>query len=175
MKPLIDLFVAGSLVGVAAQPLVADLKQVPPAPPIEQIACHDENWQKQNLLELENNKIEKKWHPHIKNLLNDGRTQGYPLTFNSAYRTCPQQAELRKLACGDGDYNLNTRPSEECSPPTEPAGKSLHNEGLAVDIKCTGFSVFESSPCYGWLMQNGYKYYLINRPREPWHWSTTGH
>lgn len=146
---------------------------LPPRPSQSMIQCHDQSWVAENLTEVSGFKLQNKLAPFVDQALSESKNSSAELQISSAYRTCQEQKQLRISACGLGDYNLYQKPIDFCLPPTEPAGKSLHNEGLAVDFKCSGFGVFESSPCITWLRENGYKYHLYEHRLEPWHWSTT--
>lgn len=147
---------------------------LPPAPAQSSIACHDTSWENQKLVQVQGYATRTELKPFIEKMLQDGQKSGVYIAINSGYRTCAEQASLRAYACGTGDYNMNLKPIKDCHPPTEPAGKSLHNEGLAVDLACYGYSIFEYSPCYKWLKANHLKYALLEHELEPWHWSTTG-
>lgn len=105
----------------------------------------------------------------VLNTLSDAQDVGVPLELNSTFRTCAEQEALRLNNCPSVEVG-----AEFCHPETEKPGESLHNYGLAVDFKCSGYLVFGSSPCYTWLVNNAQAYDLINRPSEPWHWSLTG-
>lgn len=173
LKVMLSLMVLSSGLssyGGAISQVAVDL---PPRPTQAMIECHDETWVADNLSTVQGFKLQKKFAPFVDQALSDSEVDGYQLQISSAYRTCPEQKQLRISACGLGDYNLNQKPIDLCLPPTEPAGKSLHNEGLAVDFKCAGYGVFDSSPCLTWLRSNGYKYHLYEHRLEPWHWSTT--
>lgn len=150
------------------------ISSIPPTPNQASITCHDTAWEQQALVPYGGIKTHLKLRPFLEKLVSDGRAAGVSIVFNSGYRTCNEQANLRAYACGTGDYNMNIKPIKDCTPPTEPAGKSLHNEGLAVDLACSGYGLFESSPCYKWLKTNHSKYMLNEHELEPWHWSTTG-
>lgn len=150
------------------------VETLPPAPAQAAIVCRDATWVAENIISIENVEVHKKLTPFVQQLLEDARAQGVPLQLTNAYRSCAFQQQLRAQNCGLGDFNLYQKPSEQCSPPTEPAGKSLHNEGLAIDFNCLGFTHIEASPCYQWLQNHGAKYYLKEHSLEPWHWSTTG-
>jgi len=168
-----------SAVTIASSLGVSTAQQLPtfPAQPTQdQIECHDAEWVKSNLVPVNGELVHKKLAPYVEKILEDASLTGYGLQITSGYRTCALQQELRIQACGGSDrFNLYERNPETCTPPTEPPGRSLHNEGLAVDFACSGYGVFGYSPCYNWLIQNATKYQLQNRPGEPWHWSTTGH
>lgn len=151
------------------------LPNLPTQPTQDQVKCHSNAWEKTSLTPVQGQLVHKKLAPYVEKLLDDSTLTGYSFTLTSAYRTCGYQKELRAQACGGTDnFSLYEQNPETCTPPTEPAGRSLHNEGLAVDFGCQGYSIFAYSPCYSWLLQNASKYQLHNRPGEPWHWSTTG-
>lgn len=151
------------------------LPTLPPQPTQDQVQCHNAAWENANLVTIEGFRINKTLQPYVKKLLADSRSSGAPITLNSAYRNCSEQGSLRASACGIGQYNLYVKPIIECAPPTEPAGRSLHNEGLAVDLACQGYSLFEYSPCYSWMKQHHQTYQLQEHSLEAWHWSTTSH
>lgn len=148
--------------------------RIPPMPSQTKITCHDAAWEQQALVPYGGIKTSTKLKPLLEQMVADATSSGASIAFTSGYRSCAEQASLRAYACGTGDYNMNIKPIKDCNPPTEPAGKSLHNEGLAVDLACNGYSVFEYSPCYTWMKANHAKYFLFEHELEPWHWSTTG-
>lgn len=147
---------------------------LPPAPDQTLLKCRDASWVKQHIITVENAGIHKKLAPFATQALQNARQSNVPLRITVAHRSCAFQQQLRAQNCGLGDYNLFQKPSDACTPPTEPAGKSLHNEGLAIDFGCDGYGQIESSPCYPWLKQHGARYHLKEHALEPWHWSTTG-
>jgi hypothetical protein len=91
------------------------------------------------------------------------------------YRSTAKQIELRKQHCGPTRYDIYERPSSQCTPPTAPPGRSMHEKGLAIDFTYNGQTIkSKTSPAFLWLQQNAGKYGLKNFAKEPWHWSTTG-
>lgn len=171
---IIQVSVALSSFTPLAQSTASQLPSLPPQPLQTQVECRNSQWEEENLSLVQGVKIENKLAPYIQKLLADAQTTGYNFVITSGYRNCELQKELRGSACGADSYNLYKKPANLCNPPTEPAGDSLHNEALAVDFACAGYQIFAYSPCYTWLQKEAYKYQLINRPLEPWHWSTTG-
>lgn len=165
---------ASSVIASATTSTVNYVQALPPVPDQNHIACRDKAWEGENLNTIEGSLLHKKLAPFVKQALVDARAQYVGLNISVGYRTCEHQLSLRKLNCGLGDFNLYQKPSEQCTPPTEPAGRSLHNEGLAIDFYCYGYALFENSPCYPWLKQNAQNYHLYNHAEESWHWSTTG-
>ena len=165
--------VAGILVS-QTKASVAYVQTLPPAPDQSLVICHDTAWEQQNLIVIAGGQIHKKLAPFVTALITNAQSEGVGIAINVAYRSCDYQLQLRGANCGLGDYNLYQKPSNLCNPPTEPAGKSLHNEGLAIDFACNGYGFFESSPCLNWLKQHGAQYHLYNHAVEAWHWSTTG-
>ncbi|MBP9738905.1 M15 family metallopeptidase [Candidatus Saccharibacteria bacterium] len=154
---------------------VSDVAQkLPPRPDQSTISCHDQVWVDENLSSVGQFKTQNKLAPFVSNMITESTKNGTRILINSAYRSCPEQEKLRISACGIGQYNQYQKPIDLCLPPTEPAGKSLHNEGLALDFACSGYSVFEYSPCYTWLKKNGSRFHLYEHRLEAWHWSTTG-
>lgn len=169
-----QLIAASGLLLAGTQSALQYVKTLPPRPDQTNIQCHDANWEAETLADIQGSKVHKKLAPFVVKLLSDAQQAGHTLTITSAHRTCAYQGQLRALSCGTGDYNMTLKPIDECSPPTEPAGRSLHNEGLAVDFACSGYGVFASSPCYRWLKNYAARYHLFEHRLEPWHWSTTG-
>lgn len=171
---VVSLIIAASSVSSGFQRAQAYVESVPPAPARELIQCHNKEWETATLVNHSGALIHQKLAPFVEKMQLDAKRAGHVFTITSSYRTCDFQARLRARSCGTGEYNMLIKPIKECSPPTEPAGKSLHNEGLAVDFACQGYSYFQNSPCYNWLKARGFLYHLYEHQLEPWHWSTTG-
>lgn len=171
---VVQIIAASGMIAAGTRGVIGYVQSLPPRPEQSAVACRDAAWEKENLAETAGRLLHKKLVPFAAKLITDARTQGAPLNITVAYRSCDHQLSLRKMNCGLGDYNLYQKPSNQCTPPTEPAGKSLHNEGLAVDFNCQGYSLIERSPCLAWLDKNAARYHLFKHPIEPWHWSTTG-
>lgn len=82
----------------------------------------------------------------------------------SGFRSYREQVRLRiKHHCDD----VYTASSNTCSPPTAVPGKSMHEQGLAVDFKMT-------AGVFNWLQQHAGTYGFKNLPSERWHWSVSG-
>lgn len=176
LKFLLGIVLATSSISAYGAGKAEVVSQLPPRPDPSSISCHTDTWRDETLATVEDGfKLNKKLAPFVTQALADARAAGKNLQINSSYRSCAEQQSLRIAACGSGDYNQYVKPIDLCLPPTEPAGQSMHNEGLAVDFKCGGYGQFESSPCYTWLKANGYKYHLYEHRLEAWHWSTTSH
>jgi len=171
---VIQLLIVGGALAGQSSGVVSYVKTLPPMPDQSAIVCHDANWEQAELSKVAGSQIHHKLAPLVTKLLAQAQSEQIPLEINVAYRSCPYQLQLRGANCGLGEYNLYQKPSELCTPPTEPAGKSLHNEGLAIDFACTSYSSFDNTPCHTWLKQHAGSYHLYNRALESWHWSTTG-
>jgi hypothetical protein len=77
--------------------------------------------------------------------------------------------------CGTSDYAIYQMPSSQCSPPTARPGRSMHEQGLAIDFTCNGGgSIVRGGTCWNFLVGNANNYGLYNLPSESWHWSTNG-
>jgi D-alanyl-D-alanine carboxypeptidase len=91
------------------------------------------------------------------------------------YRSSERQVALRRAHCGSSEYAIWSMPSWQCSPPTARPGRSMHEQGLAVDFTCHGSGIgSRSNRCYQWLAGHAGSFGLVNLPSEPWHWSTNG-
>jgi len=98
------------------------------------------------------------------------------VTFGgSAYRSTERQIQLRIANCGPTEYDIWYRPASTCSPPTAVPGRSLHEQGRALDLTYEGRLITtRANRGFQWLAANAASYGLFNLPSEPWHWSTTG-
>lgn len=90
------------------------------------------------------------------------------------WRDTATQVALRQAHCGTSSWAIWEMPADQCSPPTAIPGRSMHEQGLAVDFYADGVTLREGSTGYRWLQANAAGYGLINLASEPWHWSTTG-
>ena len=125
---------------------------------------------------------------NLENMVNKAAADGIVLS-GGGFRTSAQQTYLRRVnGCPD-----NTSPSKTCRIPTAPVGKSNHEQGLAIDFKCTvggqtdTINVHEGNnngtkkewtrPCFNWLKTHAGTYKFINfkgSNGENWHWSING-
>lgn len=113
--------------------------------------------------------------PGVTAMLAAARAAGFDLS-GGAYRSNAEQINTRRTNCGPTDYDIYDKPSGQCSPPTAVPGTSMHEWGLALDIKSNGLLIrSHSNPAYQWLQDNAGLYGLKNLPSEPWHWSSNGH
>ncbi len=91
------------------------------------------------------------------------------------YRSSDSQIALREAHCGSTEYDIWEKPASQCSPPTAIPGRSMHEQGRAIDFTYEGRTITSrSSPAYIWLDGHASSYGLFNLPSEPWHWSTNG-
>lgn len=91
------------------------------------------------------------------------------------YRATEQQIEERRQNCGPTEYDIWLRPASQCNPPTAQPGRSMHEQGLAIDFTWNGALILSrDSPAFAWLAANANRYGLFNLPSEPWHWSVNG-
>ncbi len=91
------------------------------------------------------------------------------------YRSSDSQIALREAHCGSTQYDIWEKPASACSPPTAIPGRSMHEQGRAIDFTYDGRTITSrSSPGYLWLDEHASSYGLFNLPSEPWHWSTNG-
>lgn len=161
-------------------PIVNNYQPVKTAPPALDVAaaysrviksetCQEKELRSFDLLDIEGHKVNKFIYLQTKSVLNNARDAGYPLNLSSTFRDCKEQISLRSTNCSSSSL-----PAESCSPPTEKAGESLHNYGMAIDFSCKGYPLFGSSPCYKWMQENASKFKFKQRDKELWHWSLTG-
>ncbi len=91
------------------------------------------------------------------------------------YRDHQAQIRLRKAHCGTSNYAIYQKPSSTCRPPTARPGRSMHEQGKAIDFTYNGRTIgTRSSPAFTWRAANAANYGLLNLPSEPWHWSVNG-
>ena len=94
------------------------------------------------------------------------------------YRTEYAQLVLRHGHCGETPWEMLSKPSSQCSPPTATPGNSMHEYGLAVDFSVAfgrgTRTLAATDPAFVWLEDNAADYGFRNLPSEPWHWSTNG-
>lgn len=95
---------------------------------------------------------------------------GVTLSANSAWRSRDEQIALRRQNCGPTDYDIYTKPSGQCSPPTAIPGTSNHETGLAVDFA----NAQVGGAVNNWLRAHAAAYHYSNLPSESWHWSWNG-
>lgn len=101
---------------------------------------------------------------------NDGINLG-----GDGYRSSSGQVAVRRANCGGGRYAIYSMPPSRCRPPAARPGKSMHEQGLAIDFTCDGVLITSRSHrCFRWLSGYAAAYGLQNYWREPWHWSTNG-
>jgi hypothetical protein len=108
----------------------------------------------------------------LKGMIDQAWSEGYKIS-GFGYRSKDKQIALRSTNCGAA--NIYTE-GAKCTPPTAIPGTSMHESGLAFDLRCDGVSIQSTdNRCFLWLKKNASTYGLQNLNGEPWHWSTTGH
>ena len=109
-------------------------------------------------------------------LVAEAAADGIVLT-GGGYRSAQAQINLRRGNCGPTDYDIWERPPSECHPPAARPGHSLHERGLAIDVRCNGRLISRySDPCFDWMAAHAPKHGFHNdvTHREAWHWSING-
>lgn len=116
--------------------------------------------------------------PFLEDLLMAAGDDGIDLKVSSAYRSFSAQSDLKstyKMIYGLGANRFSAD-----------QGYSEHQLGTTVDFTVSetgfGFSGFEKTPAYEWLLDNAYKYgFILSYPQnnqyyqfEPWHWRFVG-
>jgi septal ring factor EnvC (AmiA/AmiB activator) len=111
---------------------------------------------------------------NVRALLDAATASGIRLT-GGGFRDPASQIALRQAHCGPTAYDIYQKPSSQCTPPTAPPGRSMHERGLAIDFQYNGALITSrSNPGYQWLAANASRFGFFNLPSEPWHWSTNG-
>ena len=91
------------------------------------------------------------------------------------YRTAQEQINLRRSHCGTSDWDIWSKPSSTCRPPTARPGRSNHEKGLAIDLTNNGRLITSrNSAVFQALQRLAPQFGLMNLPSEPWHWSVDG-
>ncbi|HSH31072.1 MAG TPA: M15 family metallopeptidase [Candidatus Saccharimonadales bacterium] len=98
--------------------------------------------------------------------------EGSGLRFGgSGFRSYQRQVELRRQNCPDPANSA----ASACRPPTAKPGRSMHEQGLAIDFTYNGSLIrSRSNPGFQWLNRNAGGYGFKNLESEPWHWSING-
>ncbi len=110
----------------------------------------------------------------IQRLLADAEAAGIDLA-GGGYRDPAAQIRTRRNNCGTSNYAIYEMPASQCRPPTARPGRSMHEQGKAIDFTYNGRLIrSRSGPGWHWLAANAARYGLKNLPSEPWHWSTNG-
>jgi len=93
----------------------------------------------------------------------------------SGYRSPAAQIAMRRSHCGSSSYAIYRMPPSRCRPPAARPGRSMHEQGLAIDVTCQGALITSrGNRCFVWLARNASRYGFYNLPSEPWHWSVNG-
>ena len=91
------------------------------------------------------------------------------------YRTAREQINLRRSNCGTSEWEVWSKPSSTCRPPTARPGRSNHERGLAIDLTNNGRLITSrNSAVFQALQRLAPQFGLKNLPSEPWHWSVDG-
>lgn len=111
---------------------------------------------------------------NLRRMLDAAEADG--LTFSGGgYRDSANQIRLRRAHCGTSNYAVYQMPASQCSPPTARPGRSMHEQGKAIDFRYNGSIIgSRNNAGYRWLAANAAAYGLFNLPSEPWHWSING-
>ena len=110
----------------------------------------------------------------IRGLLDAATAAGFNLR-GGGYRSSAAQVATRRANCGPSYYDIYQKPASQCSPPTAIPGRSMHEQGRAIDFTSGGALITSrSNPAFVWLSRNASRFGMYNLPSEPWHWSTNG-
>ncbi len=112
---------------------------------------------------------------NVRGLLNAATAAGLSLS-GGGFRDSASQIATRRANCGTSHYDIYLKPASQCTPPTAIPGRSMHEQGKAMDLKSNGVLITSrSNPAFVWLSRNASRFGFYNLPSEPWHWSTNGH
>lgn len=103
----------------------------------------------------------------LSDLIADAAADGIALCATSSFRNSAQQIALRAKYCSDV-----FDPAATCTRPVALPGRSMHEQGLAIDFRTT-------SAGYAWLAAKASGFGWHHLPGdglrvEPWHYSATG-
>jgi hypothetical protein len=103
------------------------------------------------------------------------------LSQNISTQYIPGLGNVKKVSPGshrsfaDQTYLYNRyRSNPSVYAPAAVPGTSMHEWGLAIDLRCNGVPLNGDSSCLRWMRDNARKYGVYNLPGEPWHWSSNG-
>jgi D-alanyl-D-alanine carboxypeptidase len=109
--------------------------------------------------------------PQLAGLLAAARADGVVLA-GWGWRSTETQIELRRR---NGCPDVYSAPPSSCRVPTAVPGRSMHEQGLAVDFTSAGATIRSRlDPAYRWLAEHAAALGFHNLPSEPWHWSVNG-
>ena len=116
--------------------------------------------------------------PFLNALIKEADTQGIDISILSAYRSFGTQTGLKSTYLVTFGTGSNQFSADQ--------GYSEHQLGTAVDFTdskiSAGFSGFEKTTTYQWLVQNAHRFgFVLSYPEnntyyryEPWHWRFVG-
>ncbi len=116
--------------------------------------------------------------PFLQKLLDDAAAAQVDLKILSAYRSFGTQSTLKSTYTVIYGSGANKFSADQ--------GYSEHQLGTTIDFTTSklgaGFSTFEKTGSYTWLIENAYKYgFILSYPKnngyyvfEPWHWRFVG-
>lgn len=124
-------------------------------------------------------------YPHLKEMLDDARSEGVYMFIRSGYRSyASQESVLNSFISKYRNRGYSYEEARRLALQTASLpGCSEHQSGLAVDINATGGT--SSYTAYAWLAKNAYKYgFILRYPSgkesitgieyEPWHYRYVG-
>ena len=124
-------------------------------------------------------------YPHLKEMLDDARSEGVYMFIRSGYRSyASQESVLNSFINKYRNRGYSYEEARRLALQTASLpGCSEHQSGLAVDINATGGT--SSYTAYAWLAKNAYKYgFILRYPSgkesitgieyEPWHYRYVG-
>lgn len=136
------------------------------------------------IVEVRSIKVAKEIEAIVEELFARGEAAGYNFfEGSSGYRDPELQIDTRIAnGCGHKEDASKAqdvewvfyRKASDCKIPTARPGRSMHERGLALDLKVNGGPVANNPEAFKWLKVNAPKIGLHNLRSEPWHWSING-
>lgn len=158
---------AGDSTAMQTKPVAPKPSGPPPAPPPGTVTWSD-------VTKVGTFWVHRSIASNVQGLVSAASAAGFNLT-GGGFRDPASQISLRQAHCGSSYYDIYQKPASQCTPPTAIPGRSMHEQGRALDIKSGGALITSrSDPAFQWLAANAASYGLYNLPSEPWHWSTNG-
>ncbi len=127
--------------------------------------------------------VNRVWYQDVDSFVKYAKTKGYTLDAYRSNSTPSWMLSPGSWRSWDEQNWLYTHVNPETGKPypANPPGKSMHEWGLAIDLKCNGKSIQDVPDCWKWVRANGGNYNVRNfhtvdsiGDSEAWHFSSNG-